>query len=351
MRIRIFYIPTFILLFLFGGIVKPIHGQTATKWQKCQTVNDLIKLYQQKKDNALLNDCNMILYSGQYILDKNGKPEDLPQLLLYIPSINLNNPEVCAFVENTNGEMFGDSYFMLHALKNGATFDEARDGLSISTQFPERPLNKYDFYKLGKILSSANIPLQEVYLDKMKFMFNHHGCTSEMQKLERIIQKKCAPSDLKEEILKLYQQYRNITTGKQAPKSNLFTIDNKEISLGDFQGKLVIIDVWATWCCSCIEKMPKYIALQQKYQKYKDIIFLTVSIDQDKKIGLWKEKIDIHQMATLNNFIAPGDKSSFCGDYHISGVPRYIVIDKKGKIITAYASLEKIEQIIQTTIK
>lgn len=351
MKKHIFYISILVLLFLLQSVVIPLYGQIDTEWQKCQTANELIKLYQQKNDRTLLNDCKMILYSAQYILNKKGKTEDLTQLLKYIPCINLNHPQLNLHIENIDKEIFGDSYFMLHALKKGATFDEARDGISISTQFPERPLNKYDFYKLRKIFSSQNIPLQNIYLRKMEFMFNHHGCTAEMQKLENIIRKKCVSSPLKENILDLYQQYKSIMTGEKAPIAELFTPSNEEGSLTNYLGKLIIIDVWATWCCSCIEKMPKFIALQQKYQNYKDISFLTISIDQEKKRELWKKNIDAHQMKTLDNFIAPENKSSFCKNYHISGIPRYIVIDKKGKIITAYASLEQIEHIIKTFIK
>lgn len=350
MKKQIFHILILVLLFLIGGIVKPLNGQTASEWQKCQTANELIELYQHKNNHTLLDDCNMILYSAQYILNKRGETEDLTQLLKHIPYINLNTPEISTLIENMDIEVFGDSYFMLHALKKGATFDEARDGLSISTQFPERPLNKYDFYKLRKILSSRNIPLQNTYLKKMEFMFDHHGCTAEMQKLENIIRKKCTSSPLKENILNLYQQYKCITAGAKAPIAKLFTPSNKEYSLADYIGKLIIIDVWATWCCSCIEKMPAYLALQQNYQIHQDIAFLTISIDQEKKTDLWKKNINFHKMQSLDNFIAPRDKSSFCDSYHITGVPRYIIIDKKGKIITAYANLEKIIEIIEKTI-
>lgn len=293
----------------------------------------------------------MVIKSGEYILNSAGKANDIQHLLKYIPTLQLNAPQVIEFVQKNDGEALADAYFMLRALKTGASFDEARDGITITTQFPERPLNRYDYDKLKQIFSTSNAPLQAIYLEKMKFMFGHHGCTPEMVTLERIIRKKCANSKVKQEILSLYQQYEQVYKGADAPLSTLYTLDGKTIDLSAYKGKMVVVDIWATWCCSCLEKMPKYIQLQKKYKQHKDIIFLSLSIDHDQKNGLWKKTIEKNNMQSLTNLIAPESKSSFCSDYFVTGVPRYMVIDAKGKIINAFASLDKIEQIIQNTLK
>ena len=56
--------------------------------------------------------------------------------------------------------------------------------------------------------------------------------------------------------------------------------NGKNYSFADFRGKVIIVDVWATWCCSCIEKMPKFMQLKDEFKQYKDILFLTISIDR-----------------------------------------------------------------------
>ena len=353
MKRKEIYTFTLVLLFLFGGIVKPVYGQTPNSWKECSfsSADELIKMYQQKTADSLSNDCYMIMCSGKYVLNTAGKSNDLSQLLEYIPTINLNSPQVFEFVQQQNGALFADSYFMLHALKGGATFDEARDGVSITTQFPIRSLNKYDFYKLEQIFSSSNIHLQNIYLDKMKFMFDFHGCTPKMINLKSTIEKNCYESNLKNEILNLYKQYKLVTIGEKAPNSTFYTLENEPVSISSYKGKLVIIDVWATWCSSCIKKMPEYMELKDKYKNNKDIIFLAVSIDQEEKTDLWKKTIENKDMHSLTNLIAPGNKSSFSSDYFITGVPRYIIISKESEIINAYTSLDNIEQIIETTIR
>ncbi|MFR3329753.1 MAG: TlpA family protein disulfide reductase [Odoribacter splanchnicus] len=342
-----------VMLSFSGRIALPVYCQQSNAWQgrSFSSASELIQVHQQKTAETVTNDCYMVVKSGEYILNSAGKANDIQQLLKYIPALQLNAPQVIEFVKNNDGEALADAFFMLQALKSGATFDEARDGITITTQFPERPLNQYDYDKLEQIFSSSNTPLQAIYLDKMKFMFGHHGCTPEMAALERIIRKKCATSEVKEEILALYQQYERVYKGAPAPQSTLYTIDGKTVTIATYKGKMVIIDVWATWCCSCLEKMPEFTQLQKKYNRHSNIIFLSLSIDHDKKNDLWKKTIEKHNMQSLTNLIAPESKSSFCNDYFVSGVPRYIVINPQGEIINAFASLDKIEQIIQNTLK
>ena len=341
------------MLSFFGRMALPVYSQQSNVWQgrSFSTAHELIEVYRQKTAESVTHDCYMVVKSGEYILNSAGKANDIQQLLKHLPALQLDAPQVVEFVQKNDGEVLADAYFMLCALKTGASFDEARDGISITTQFPERPLNQYDYDKLKQIFSCSNAPLQAIYLEKMKFMFGHHGCTPEMAALERIIRKKCATSEVKQEILSLYQQYERVYKGAYAPLSTLYKLDGGTVTLSAYKGKMIVIDVWATWCCSCLEKMPKFIQLQKKYEQHKDIVFLSLSIDHDKKIDLWKKTIEKNNMQNLTNVIAPESKSSFCSDYFVSGVPRYIVIDSKGKIINAFASLDKIEQIIQNTLK
>lgn len=353
MRKRIVCIFTWVMLSFLGYIAQPLYAQSTNLWQghSFLSAGELISTYQRQVVDAVTNNCYMIMRSGEYILNTAGKANDISQLLQYIPELCLDAPEVIAFVEKEDGGAFADSYFMLLALKSGASFDEARDGISISTRFPERPLNKYDYDKLKQVFSSSNASLQAIYLERMKFMFCHHGCTVEMADLEDIIQKRCVPSKVQKEVLTLYQQYKRIYVGNPAPLSTLYMMDGQSVTTAAYKGRVVVIDVWATWCCSCIEKMPKYIQIQKKYQECQDIVFLSLSIDREDKTDLWKKTIEVQGMQSLINLIAPGSKSSFCGDYFVSGVPRYIIIGRKGEIIDAYASLDNIEQIIQNTLK
>ena len=66
-----------------------------------------------------------------------------------------------------------------------------------------------------------------------------------------------------------------------------FTYPNKdsvEFSLADFSGKLVYVDVWATWCGPCKAEIPSLQKLEGEYHD-KNITFLSVSVDTDDKHG------------------------------------------------------------------
>jgi thiol-disulfide isomerase/thioredoxin len=62
-----------------------------------------------------------------------------------------------------------------------------------------------------------------------------------------------------------------------APELTLTTLEGEPVSLSDHLGKVVLVNLWATWCPPCREEMP---ALQAFYEKYKSDGFVLVAIDQ-----------------------------------------------------------------------
>jgi peroxiredoxin len=68
--------------------------------------------------------------------------------------------------------------------------------------------------------------------------------------------------------------------GKPAPDLSIQTLDGKKVTLADLQGKVVIIDFWATWCGPCKESFPKYEELSKKHAGKVEVI--GISVDDDK---------------------------------------------------------------------
>jgi alkyl hydroperoxide reductase subunit AhpC len=84
--------------------------------------------------------------------------------------------------------------------------------------------------------------------------------------------------------------------------------------------------------------MPDYIALRERYKENPDIEFITVSIDRSDVKASWLKTIERKRMEEMLNLIPDcSEESQFESEYHISGVPRYIIIDKQGNITSAYA--------------
>jgi thiol-disulfide isomerase/thioredoxin len=113
---------------------------------------------------------------------------------------------------------------------------------------------------------------------------------------------------------------------------------NQTIKLSDFAGKLVLIDVWATWCGACIAQKPHFYELATNYKNNNNIQFIAISVDSS--IDIWKNYI-----ATNKNlkgevrelFIPNGMRTEFGKRFSINFLPKYILIDREGKIIDSNA--------------
>lgn len=122
--------------------------------------------------------------------------------------------------------------------------------------------------------------------------------------------------------------------------------DNKKIHLNSFKGKVIYIDLWATWCGPCIEEFPYLNPLKEKY-KNRDIVFITLSID-DNKI-LWKKSL-IKLKATEIQGIIDRRKLE---DYRVISIPRIIIITKDFKIAAmagALPSNNNIDSVLQNLL-
>lgn len=125
------------------------------------------------------------------------------------------------------------------------------------------------------------------------------------------------------------------TKGQEAFDFKFKNVDNKEFALSDFKGKLVYVDVWATWCGPCKKEIPSLKKLEAEYAN-KDIVFLGVSIDEQKSYDKWKEFLISENLPGIQLF-AGAQKEEITKPYKINGIPRFMLFDKDGKIITTEA--------------
>lgn len=94
--------------------------------------------------------------------------------------------------------------------------------------------------------------------------------------------------------------------------------------------------------------------LKNEFKTYKDILFLTISIDRENNRDKWLKAIKENNMADMLNLILdPTANSHFETEYHITGIPRYFIIDKEGKIVTVFAPGpgKEMKTLIQNTLK
>lgn len=133
------------------------------------------------------------------------------------------------------------------------------------------------------------------------------------------------------------KQAEKIAPGQPCPDFSFQDNKGETVTLADLKGKFVYIDMWATWCGPCKGEMPSLLDLEKRFEG-KDILFVSLSVDKNKDIELWKQTIEkmglggiqLHlgeNWAWLKNFM-PASMS----------VPRFVLLDREGKIIDANMS-------------
>ena len=119
--------------------------------------------------------------------------------------------------------------------------------------------------------------------------------------------------------------------------------------INNYRGKKVFIDVWASWCRDCIEGIPKVKELQKEFP---EVIYLFLSVDEN--VGSWKRAVKRYLLEGEHYNIPKGMKNGDLVTFlDLSWIPRYLVLDEKGKIIlfnTIDASDKKIKEALKLSI-
>jgi peroxiredoxin len=119
-----------------------------------------------------------------------------------------------------------------------------------------------------------------------------------------------------------------IEGGIPAPDFTFPGLDGKMVSLSDYKGKVVLVNIWATWCPPCVKEMP---SMEKLYRKFKGENFeiLAVSIDEPgpKAVAPFMEKTRLTFPALIDS------KGAIKPVYRITGIPESFIIDKQGLLI------------------
>ncbi len=130
-----------------------------------------------------------------------------------------------------------------------------------------------------------------------------------------------------------YEKLKKMEKGAISPSFILKDINDNDISLNQLKGKLVYIDIWATWCLPCIQEIPSLKKMEEHFSG-KDIHF--VSMCYSDELASWKGMVEEKELGGIQLF-APDENIPFFKDYSVEGVPRFILIDKDGRIIDSAA--------------
>jgi len=134
---------------------------------------------------------------------------------------------------------------------------------------------------------------------------------------------------------------QGVEVGNLAPDFQLQNLDGQTVSLGNLQGKPVLINFWATWCPSCVSEMP-YI--QEIYEEWSDAELVVLAIN----IGESSSKVEeFMQNHNLSFTVLLDTKQDVAQKYNFQYIPTTFFIDKDGiiqeKVIGPFQNKAQIE--------
>lgn len=234
----------------------------------------------------------------------------------YLKKIDLNNPE------NLISSSFRSFLLRYIDVKVDPIFEKDTNAQQSESGYCSM---RYEMvkktYKNQQILDYV---IYQILTEQVKY----YGI-KEIEALFSHFKKDCKTERYKKSIESEIAKWDAIKPGKTAPGFSYPDMDGNLVSLSQFSGKVIYLDVWATWCGPCKRESPYFKQLALDY-KGKNIVFIQVSVDDTEA-----ELKDYLKEIPENTYqlYAGGWKSSITIDYLINSIPRFLLIGKDGKII------------------
>ncbi len=129
-------------------------------------------------------------------------------------------------------------------------------------------------------------------------------------------------------------------------------LEGNKLSVGEvlkkYEGKVVLLDVWASWCPDCIKGLPK---LQEVQKQFPEVVYLFFSLDRIGKEDAWKKGIEKYSIEGEHYWFNSEWKNDFTNYIGLNWIPRYFLIDQSGNIAHYYAIHADDAQMMETLVE
>ena len=230
-------------------------------------------------------------------------------------------------------------------LVNGSYARLVQDHFSINMYKDTTGEYEEVFQKHIAALPAGNIRNNLLYND----MRNMMGPNDNLDKNFQFFKDHSSDAKHLAKLQKAYDELASLSKGNPSPTFDYENYKGGKSILEDYKGKYVYVDVWATWCGPCKAEIP---ALKAKEAKYHDsnIEFVSISIDEEKAYDAWRDMVKDKELGGSQLMADNAWQSKFVQEYQIKGIPRFILIDPEGKIVSADAprpSSDKLDETLQ----
>jgi thiol-disulfide isomerase/thioredoxin len=123
-----------------------------------------------------------------------------------------------------------------------------------------------------------------------------------------------------------FAEHPELARARMAPPFAVTALDGQEVSLDGLQGKVVLIDFWATWCGPCREALPHIQEIARKFQG-QPLVIISVSLDSDET--KWKDFVAKNNMTWLQ-YRDGGWDGSLSKLFGVTAIPHTFTIDPNG---------------------
>jgi len=273
----------------------------------------------------------------------NIKFEHAHTIVDYVHSQKFDYKKTIAFVNNNLGKDFFNNLFD----ENNLAYSEYRNFMSVYYLYLEdldclkeptlcNNKNDYNIKSLEKISTAYHGKIREKTLyEKMADALGNCRSYPELNMYRDAFPKYIAmlteddeKSNLNEYFVDTEKALSKTQAGKPAPDFTAVDSLSKTFSLADFKGKVILIDLWASWCAPCRAETPFLKKIEEKYQSDNRISFISIAVsdvEKNWKTAMVQDKVTGIQLFDKNRSVITG--------YSAYSIPKFVLINKEGKIV------------------
>ncbi|PTS99338.1 hypothetical protein DBR11_12595 [Pedobacter sp. HMWF019] len=204
----------------------------------------------------------------------------------------------------TYGRNFVDASLMKMTVYRDIANDLINDSTDIKLAQPIK-----DWYKAEELVGEMEKAKNKSELAKFK---------ERIAQIKTVLYKKAANQML--------QQLLSFGKGDEALDFTARDLNGLPVKLSSLKGKVIYVDLWATWCGPCMHEMPYFEKLKVEYKDNPNIVFVSLSLDDDAEV--WKKSVESRK-ADGQQWLIDRNKLQA---YNIVGIPRILLIDKNFKV-------------------